>query len=426
MSSRAFHRHLCWEDVAEVVACGKGGLQVCEGAGKDAFEEGLAVHADDDGFVEVDHLVVEVEGQLSVVTLRDGDSVAFEGKTDGLASLELIGRGCEPIEMRMSDFLLSPDDVSGVRIALVLLQPRQGGGIFEVHPMGFAFDDVSFMDVAIGVGGMEGIEFYASLGALTIAVVGGIEGATPHHEGGVAKVEEGNITGMSCHHRGSCPRVCHAGNHSPHAVTPCGVADEIDFVGVDIEVSDAHLDECSIEGIEVGLEPHVPVVVRSTGCEIDAVLGFVKLFLILPLAVVELSRGVAAAMQGDEEAVAIGRLGAVGGVPERHDLTVKGDFLGLPSLGVLVSDVVSPLGSQPFRLLRCLCSGEVLGGEEEGKEGEEGEEEREHVSHTYSSIPVVLPLMVSSMPLGLIWMSSRLRRSPTACLNTFLLTPNMA
>ena len=122
--SRAFHCHLCWEDVAEVVACGEGGLEVGEGTGKDAFEEGLAVHADDDGFVEVDQLVVEVEGELGVVTLRDGDGVALEGEAHGLASLELVGWGGEPVEMRMRDFLLSPDDVSGVGVALVLLQPR--------------------------------------------------------------------------------------------------------------------------------------------------------------------------------------------------------------------------------------------------------------------------------------------------------------
>ena len=402
--SRAFHRHLCWEHVAEVVAFSEGGLEVGEGAGKDTFEEGFAILADGDGVVEVDQLVVEVEGELSVVTLGDGDSVALEREADGVASLELVGGGGEPIEMGMGDFFLSPYDVSGVGVALVLLQPRQGGGIFEIHPMGFSFDDVGLVEVAIRVGCMQGVEFQAALGAFAIAVVGGIEGATPHHEGGVAKVEKGDITGMSCHHRGSCPRVCHAGRHTPHAVTPCGVADEIDFVGVDIEVGDAHLDERSIESIEVGLEPHIPIVVRGSGCEIDAVLGFVKLFLILPLAVVELSGSIAASMQGDEEAVAIGRLGAVGGVPERHDLAADNQVAVLPSLLVLGFDVFFPLDSKCLRFLLCLCSGEVLGREGERKEEEKGEE----VLHGYSSMPVAFPLMVSSMPLGLMSMSCRL------------------
>ncbi len=403
--SRAFHCHLCWEDVAEVVACGEGGLEVGEGAGKDAFEEGLAVHADDDGFVEVDHLVVEVEGELSVVTLGDGDSVALEREADGVASLELVGWRGEPIEMGMGDFFLSPDDVSGVGVALVLLQPRQGGGIFEVHPMGLACHDVGLVEVAVGVGCMQGVELQAALGAFAIAVVGGIEGATPHHEGSVAKVEQGDIAWMSCHHGGSCPSVCHAGRHTPHAITPCGVADEIDFVGVDIEVGNAHLDEGGIESVEVGLEPHVPVVVRGSGCEIDAVLGFVKLFLVLPLAVVELGGCIAASMQGDEEAVAIGRLGAVGGVPERHDLAANNQVTVLPGLLVLGFDVFFPLDSKRLRFLLCLCSGEVLSREGERKEEEEKGEE---VLHGYSSMPVDFPLMVSSMPLGLMSMSCRL------------------
>lgn len=119
MLSRAFYRHLRWEHITEVITCCKGGLEIGEGAWEFAFEECFAIHTDGDGLVEVDHLVVEVEGELGVVTLGDGDGVTFEGKTNGLASLELIGRGGEPIEMRMSDFLLSPDDVSGVRITLV-------------------------------------------------------------------------------------------------------------------------------------------------------------------------------------------------------------------------------------------------------------------------------------------------------------------
>ena len=54
---------------------------------------------DGDRFVEVHHLVVEVEGELSVVALLDVDSVALEGETHGLAPLELVFRGCEPVEV---------------------------------------------------------------------------------------------------------------------------------------------------------------------------------------------------------------------------------------------------------------------------------------------------------------------------------------
>ena len=57
---------------------------------------------------------------------------------------------------------------------------------------------------------------------------------------------------------------------------------------------------------------------------------------------------------------------------------------------------------------------------------DESEKDEQNLSHGHSSMPVALPLMVSSMPSDLIWMSSRLSRSPTACLKTFLLTPNMA
>ena len=134
-------------------------MQIGKSAWEFSLEDGLAVVFDDDRFVEFHHLIVEVEGELGIVTLGDVDGVALEGEANGFATLELVFRNGEPIEVGMSDFLLSPDDLSGVGVALVLLQPGQGSGIFKVHPVGFAFDDVGLMEVAIGVGSVEGIEF---------------------------------------------------------------------------------------------------------------------------------------------------------------------------------------------------------------------------------------------------------------------------
>ena len=91
------------EHIAEVATLGEGGLQVGEGAGEFAFEEGFSVVFDGDRFVEVHHLVVEVEGELSVVALLDVDSVALESETHGLAPLELVFWGCEPVEVGMGD-----------------------------------------------------------------------------------------------------------------------------------------------------------------------------------------------------------------------------------------------------------------------------------------------------------------------------------
>ena len=135
------------EHIAEVVTLGEGGLQVGEGAGEFAFEEGFSVVLDGDRFVEVHHLVVEVEGELSVVALLDVDSVALEGETHGLAPLELVFRGCEPVEVGMGDFFLPPDDAGGVRVALMALQPRKSGCIGQVHPVGFAGNDVGFVEI---------------------------------------------------------------------------------------------------------------------------------------------------------------------------------------------------------------------------------------------------------------------------------------
>ena len=233
-----------------------------------------------------------------------------------------------------------------------------------------------FMDITIRVGCVERIEFHTSLGALAIAVVGGIKCSTPHHEGGVAKIEEGYVTRVSCHHGCSCPCVCHAGCHAPHTVASCGVSDEIYFVGVDIEVGYAHLDEGGIEGIEVGLEPHVPIIIGGTRCEIDAVLRSIELLLIFPLAVVDLGRSIAASMQGDEEAVTIGRFGAESGVPEGHDFAADDEVLVLPSLAIACLGVGKPLGGKGLCFLLRLSLGEVLCGERKGDEGEEedGEE----------------------------------------------------
>ena len=217
--------------------------------------------------------------------------------------------------------------------------------------MGFACNDVGFVEIAVGVLGVEGVEFQASQGAFSITVVGGIKGTAPHHEGSIAEVEKGYITRVSCHHGCSCPCVCHAGCHAPHTVAACGVADEIDFVGVDIEVGDAHLNEGGVERIEVGFEPHVPIVVGGTGNKINAVLGLVEHFLILPLAVVELGGCIAASVQGDEEAVTIGRFLTESGVPERHGLAIDGESVVLPSLMIAGLGVCNPLGGKGLRFL---------------------------------------------------------------------------
>ena len=398
----AIHRYLCRKHITEVVTFRKGGLEVGKGAREFSLKERFSVHADGDGFVEIHQLIVEVEGELGVVTLGDVDGVALEGEAHGLATLKLVGRGGEPVEMRMGDFLLSPDDVGGVGVALVLLQPRKGSGIFKIHPMGLSLDDVGLVEVAIGIGLMKRVEFRTSLGAFLVAVVGDIEGAAPHHEGGVAKIEEGDIAWMTRHHGGSRPSVSHTGSHSPHTIAACGVANQIDFVGVHIKVCHTHLDEGGVELVKVGLEPHIPVIVRGAGCKIDAVLGLVKLFLVLPLTVVELGGSIAASMQRDEEAVAVGRFCAVGGVPERHDLGADNKVAVLPGLLVLGFDVLLPLDSKGLRFLLCLCPGEVLGREGNGKKGEE---KGENVLHAYSSMPVAFPLVVSSIPLGLMVMS---------------------
>lgn len=366
------------EHIAEVATLGEGGLQVGEGAGEFAFEEGFSVVFDGDRFVEVHHLVVEVEGELSVVALLDVDSVALEGETHGLAPLELVFRGCEPVEVGMGDFFLPPDDAGGVRVALMALQPRKGGCISKVHPVRFADNDMGFVDVALGVLGVEEVEFHTSLSTFAVAVVGVIEGTAPHHEGGVAEVEQGNIAGVSCHHGCSCPCVCHAGCHAPHTVASCGVSDEIYFVGVDIEVGYAHLDEGGIEGIEVGLEPHVPVIIGGTGNKVDAVDGLIELLLVLPLAVVELGGCIPSSVQGDEEAVTIGRFGAESGVPEGHDFAADDEVLVLPSLAIACLGVGKPLGGKSLCFLLRLSLGEVLCGE---RNGDEGEEENEKVGH---------------------------------------------
>lgn len=366
------------EHIAEVATLCEGGLQVSEGAGEFAFEEGFSVVPDGDGFVEVHHLVVEMEGELVVVALLDVDGVALEGEAHGLATLELVSGGTEPIKVGMGDFFLPPDNASGVGVALMALQPRKGGCIGKVHPVGFASNDVGFVDVSVGVLGLEGVEFHASLSTFAVAVVGIIEGTTPHHEGGVAKIEQGNIARVSCHHGCSCPCVCHARCHAPHTVASCGVTDEIDFIRVDIEVGYAHLDECGIERVEVGFEPHVPVVVGGTGNEIDAVDGLIEPFLVLPLAVVELGGCIASSVQGDEEAVTIGGFGAESGVPEGHDFAADDEVLVLPSLTIACLGVSQPLGGKGLCFLLRLCLGEVLCGE---RKGDEGEEENEKVGH---------------------------------------------
>lgn len=100
---------------------------------------------------EVEELIAEVEGQGCVVATVDDDGVALNLCVDALATLQLVGRRREPVEVGTQDGFLLPDDVSGPRLPPVLRHPRQGRGILAIHPMSLALYDVGLMDVASGV-----------------------------------------------------------------------------------------------------------------------------------------------------------------------------------------------------------------------------------------------------------------------------------
>jgi hypothetical protein len=116
----------------------------------------------------------------------------------------------------------------------------------------------------------------------------------------------------------------------------------------------------------------------------------VEVFLVFPLAVVKLGRGIASSVQGDEEAVAISRLGAVGGVPKGHDFAVEDEVLVLPGLLIFRLGVGEPLGGERLCLLLGLRLGEGFqrenrrthGLSRENCKAREEDEEGEKVMHT--------------------------------------------
>ena len=115
----------------------------------------LALVAYGDFLVKVCKVVVEVDGELAVVALLNVDDIAFDVCNDGLSLFNLVGRGCEPVEMFACDKLLSPYNLLGVGVAAVLCHPTDGSGVYTVHPMSLALDDVVAVGVFAGVCGTE-------------------------------------------------------------------------------------------------------------------------------------------------------------------------------------------------------------------------------------------------------------------------------
>ena len=93
-----FYIYYTGEGKTAVVALAKAAVQVCDGAAWLDACNLLALVADGDLLVKVDKVVVEADGEAAVVALLYVDDIAVNACNDGLALLNLVGRGCEPID----------------------------------------------------------------------------------------------------------------------------------------------------------------------------------------------------------------------------------------------------------------------------------------------------------------------------------------
>ena len=199
------------------------------------------------------------------------------------------------------------------------------------------------MHIALGVGLLKRVHLQSAQPVFLVAVVGAVERPAPYHKGRVAQVLQPHVARMSGHHGGSRPRIGHARCHAPHTVSACRIAHDIHFVGVHPLEGHRHLYKRAVEVVESGFEPHVPVVVGCPGRDVYGMVGSVESFLVVPLLVVELRGCVAAAMERDIEAVAVGGTAAEQLYMEGHGAPADGKVAAVPHGAPLGSRLVFPL-----------------------------------------------------------------------------------
>lgn len=199
----------------------------------------------------------------------------------------------------MTDAALPPVPIRflGVRVAGVFCHPAHGSCVHVVHPVSHALHDVCLVYVTIGVAMLERVHHLASLGVLQVAVVGCVECAAPYHERCIAQILQAHVAGVSCHHGCRRPAVCHAWCHSPHAIAAGGVTHDVDAVGVHVGARLGHGNEGLVVLVEVGLAPHVPIIVWSAWRDVPGIVGNIEMLLVVPLLVVHLCRSATASVQ---------------------------------------------------------------------------------------------------------------------------------
>ena len=193
--------------------------------------------------------------------------------------------------------------------------------------MAFSRHDVSLVHISRRVGSMQTVHHGTLLGSQTVAVVGAIVLTHPYHEGHIAQVQLRSLTGMTCHHRGRGPPVGHTRSHTPHAVTACRIAKQINLVGADTHLRHRGSNELLEESVHLRSEPHVPVVERSARSHIHSLLGSVQNNLVAPLLVIHRRRRTASPMHRYIQTAPVGRLLSEHFIHYRHAQRVEREHL---------------------------------------------------------------------------------------------------
>ena len=89
----------------------------------------------------------------------------------------------QPVEALVSDVVLQPHDPRGSQVSGVCRHPRQGHGVFAIHPVALALVDLDLVLVAARVGSGELVEFHFPVARDLVAVVGRVVAAHVQREG---------------------------------------------------------------------------------------------------------------------------------------------------------------------------------------------------------------------------------------------------
>ena len=220
--------------------------------------------------------------------------------------------------------------------------------------MPFPLHDTRFVNIPFRVGSVQRIHHHSFLGSQSIPVISRIPFPHPNHERDVTQINLRSLTGMPCHHGSGSPTIRHTGSHTPHAVTPCRITQQIHLIRVHVHHHDRRPDQLVEKLVQPRLKPHIPIIPRRPGCHVHTLRRLIQLNLILPLLRIHSLRGASPAMHGNIKTPPVCRFHPEHLIIKRHPQPLPTKTFPSPHSLVFLLHLFQLLVKQQSRDFPCL------------------------------------------------------------------------